>query len=67
MNKFKDRLTELLHDNGLTQSELAKMVFVSQSAISRYCTGENIPSIDVLLLICKILDVSADYLLGFTD
>ncbi|MDE6474594.1 MAG: helix-turn-helix domain-containing protein [Clostridia bacterium] len=35
--------------------------------MSRYCNGSIMPPIDVLISICKELDVSADYLLGLTD
>lgn len=40
---------------------------MSQSVINNYCTGKRDPTLDVLLLICKALDVSADYLLGVED
>lgn len=64
MNKFKDRLNEVLKANNLSQSALAKKIGYSQSIVNNYCTGKREPSLDVLILICKALDESADYLLG---
>ena len=67
MNKFKDRLKELLFENGMSQTTLAKKIFVSQGVVSRYCAGKIMPSLDILIAICKELDVSADYLLVLLD
>ena len=67
MNKLKDRLNEVLKENGISQNALAKKLFLSQSIVNNYCTGKREPSLDVLILLCKELDVSADYLLGIVD
>ena len=67
MNKFKDRLKEVLAENKISQRALAKRLFLSQTIVNNYCTGKREPTLDVLISICKELDVSADYLLGLTD
>ena len=67
MNKFKDRLKEVLAENGVSQRALAKKLFMSQTIINNYCTGKREPPLDTLIAICKELDVSADYLLGLID
>lgn len=67
MNKFKDRLNELLFEKNMSQTALAKKIFVSISIVNRYCKGKIMPSYDVLISICKELDVSVDYLLGIED
>ena len=67
MNKFKDRFREVLKENGISQRALAKKILMSQAIVNNYCTGKREPSLDVLILLCKELDVSADYLLGLTD
>ncbi len=66
-NKFKDRLTEALKENNMSQKALAKKIFMSQTIINNYCTGKREPSLDVLIAICKELNVTSDYLLGLTD
>ncbi len=67
MNTFKDRLNETLKESGISQNALAQKIFMSQSVVNNYCTGKREPSLDVLITICRVLNVSADYLLGLTD
>lgn len=67
MDKFKDRLNEALAENNLSQKAFAKRIFMSQGVVNNYCTGKREPSLEVLVIICKELKVSADYLLGLVD
>lgn len=48
---------------GMTQSELARRLCVSASAVGMYEQGRREPSLDVLVALAKELRVSADYLL----
>ncbi len=64
MNKFAERLRDVLDENGMTQLELANKIGMSQSIVNNYCTGKREPSLDVLILIAQALDESIDYLLG---
>lgn len=66
-SKFKDRFKELLHYNGVNQSDLAVKIHVSKQCVSDYKSGKSVPSLETLYEICKVLDVSADYLLGLSD
>jgi transcriptional regulator with XRE-family HTH domain len=67
MSKFAERLKNSLNVNHISQAELAKRIGLTRDAISKYCTGKREPSLDVLMLICKTLDESADYMLGLED
>ena len=67
MNNFKNRINLLLKNKKMSQNELAKKIYMSQSIVNNYCTGKREPSLEVLIAICKALNVSADYLLGLTD
>ncbi|MDE6597935.1 MAG: helix-turn-helix domain-containing protein [Clostridia bacterium] len=67
MDEFKDRLTEALKENNLSQTALAQKISMSQGAINNYCTGKREPSLEVLFSICKALNVRSDYLLGLID
>ncbi len=67
MNKFAERLRESLQSNGLSQTELAKKIHMSQDIVNNYCTGKREPTLEVLFLICKTIGESADYLLGLED
>lgn len=64
VTKFKERFNEVLGYSYIKQTELANAANVSKQCISDYKSGKSVPSIDTLYLICKYLDVSADYLLG---
>ena len=67
MNKFSERLKQSLKDNGMSQFMLAKKIGMSQSVVNNYCTGKREPTLDVLILICKTLNETADYMLGISD
>lgn len=64
MNKEKisEVIYELRKKNGLTQSELGKLVGVSNRAVSKWESGVSIPSIETISKLCKVFSVSADRL-----
>ena len=64
---FTKRFNEVLTYSKISQTELAARVNVSKQCISDYKSGKSFPSIQKLFLISKVLEVSADYLLGLTD
>lgn len=59
---FFNILKEELERKGITLNKLAKSTGIAQSATDRWKHG-SIPNADVLIKICKYLNVSADYLL----
>ena len=61
---FTERLKELRCEKGLSQTELAKALNVSQRSISSWETGFRQPDYETLILIAKYFDVTTDYLLG---
>ena len=61
------RLRDLREDHDLTQTEIAKMLGMSQTGYSKYETGENDIPTDVLIKLAKFYNTSIDYLLGLTD
>lgn len=67
MNKFSERLKQVLKENQMSQTALASKIGMSQGVVNNYCTGKREPSLDVLVLICKALNETADYLLGIED
>ena len=60
----KNIICELRTKKGLSQEELAEKLFVTRQAVSRWETGETIPSIDTLKLLSQLFDVSINTLLG---
>lgn len=66
-NLFGYRIKEIRQEKKLNQREFAKLLNVTQGALCRWEIGENVPNLEVLFQIAKILDISADYLIGLTD
>ena len=67
LEKFSYRLTVLLDENNMKQTELAKKVGISNVTICRYLTAERIPRLDVVIKIASLFNVSVDYLLGLSN
>lgn len=65
--EFQKILIQELQTQKITPYKLAKGTGLSKQSISNYINGKQQPTIDKFILICKYLDVSADYLLGLTD
>lgn len=61
--EFNEKLQELRKNKGLTQEELAKELFVSRTAISKWESGRGYPSIDSLKAISRYFSVSLDELI----
>jgi transcriptional regulator with XRE-family HTH domain len=59
-----ERLARIRKQRGITQTELADYLGISQSNVSLYERGELRLHGDVILKLTKILNVSADELLG---
>ena len=61
------RLRDLREDHDMNQTQLAKLLGMSQTGYSKYETGENDIPTAVLIKLAKIYNTSVDYLLGLTD
>ena len=48
---MSDTITQIRTEKGLTQEQMARDLFVTRQAISRWETGETSPSIDMVKLI----------------
>ena len=62
--EFSEKLQELRKSRNLTQEELAKELFVSRTAVSKWESGRGYPSIDSLKDISKFFSVPIDDLLS---
>ena len=57
------KLKELRLSHGLTQTELAQKLNITQGAVGMYERGERNPDIQMLEKICDFFNVTTDYLL----
>ena len=62
--EFHEKLQELRKGRGLTQEELAEVLYVSRTAISKWESGRGYPSIDSLKEISSYFSVTIDELLS---
>ena len=62
--EFNEKLQELRKQKELTQEELAKTLYVSRTAISKWESGRGYPTIDSLKAIAKLFSVTIDELLS---
>ena len=62
--EFHEKLQELRKSRGLTQEELAEVLYVSRTAISKWESGRGYPSIDSLKEISNYFSVTIDELLS---
>ena len=67
MSIFSERLKELRKKRGYTQAELAKYMNMRQGSYTKWETGMTEPRIDSIIPLARILNTTADYLLGLTD
>lgn len=61
------RIRDLREDRDLTQTDVARMLHMSQTGYSKYETGENDLPTSVLIRLADYYGTSVDYLLGRTD
>ena len=64
---MNERLKELRQEKGLKLKEIANYLNVTVRTVSRYEEGTREPSISVLIKLCDLFEVPADYLIGRTD
>ena len=61
------RIRDMREDRDLNQTQIAKMLGMSQTGYSKYETGENDIPTAILIKLARYYNTSLDYLLGETD
>jgi len=64
MLNIGERITQLRKQQNFSQDELAKKAEVSRTIIGNYERNANTPSIEVLIKLAKVFNVSVDYIIG---
>lgn len=60
-------MRDLREDHDLTQTQVAEHLGTSQTMYARYERGANELPIHHLISLCKLYNVSSDYLLGLSN
>jgi len=61
------RLKESRKNSRLTQKEVAEKLKMTQQQYSRFENGQFELNYSQIIFLCKLYDVSSDYLLGLND
>jgi transcriptional regulator with XRE-family HTH domain len=64
MLNIGDKIIQLRKQNGLSQSVLAEKIEASRTIVGNYERNSNTPSIEMIIKIAKVFNVSLDYLIG---
>jgi len=64
---FGQKLKIARKNKKYTQKELAEAIGAKHNSISNWENDQNKPDPDTIELICSVLDISANYLLGTSD
>ncbi|MBQ9279076.1 MAG: helix-turn-helix transcriptional regulator [Lachnospiraceae bacterium] len=64
---FIKRIRDLREDNDLTQTELGKILHISQRTYSHYENGTRDIPIEILIKLAHYYNTSVDYILGETN
>lgn len=67
LEKFVERLRELLTDHEMKPAHLAKELGVTRKVICRYTNGERLPSLNMAFRLSGYFHCSIDFLLGRSD
>ena len=62
-----ERLKTALAIRNMTQKELSQKIGITDVTMSRYCKNERKPTSDVIIKICKTLNISADWLMELQE
>lgn len=63
----QNRLKQLREQHGLTQIELGNRMGVTQQSVFAWEHGITSPQIQTAITLCKMYNVSLDYLMGLSD
>lgn len=58
------RLKQLRKQNNLSQAQLAKIIGVTQSCVTKWENGKSTPNVKTIILLSKLFGKKVDYLIG---
>lgn len=67
MPTYAKRIREIRQKNGLTQPQFAEKIGTTKNQISKYELDKEPIPVKHIIKICKVFNISADWLLGLKD
>lgn len=65
LEKFSNRLFEIMKKYDLLQSDIAKIIGVSEPMVTKYMKGKNIPSPDKIFILSEKFNLNPSWLMGY--
>ena len=63
LEQIRTRLIEAIRQSGLTQTEIAKRLNISQSNVAHYLRSDIMPALDTCANLCVVIDADPSYIL----
>lgn len=63
LEQIRTRLIEAIRQSGLTQTEIAKRLNISQSNVAHYLRSDIMPALDTFANLCVVIDADPSYIL----
>ena len=67
MNKFANRLNELINNSKKTKKQICEELGIPEPKLSKWKNNHIEPDINDLIMLAKYFKVSIDYLVGLED
>ena len=65
MNKlFSETIKKLRTEKGLSQQELASMLFITRSTVAKWENGDRVPNVMIISKLAEIFGVDINFLLS---
>lgn len=61
--QIKQKIAAAIKQSGLTQTEIANRLGISQQTVSCYIKGDKMPTLDTFANLCAVLDEDANDIL----
>lgn len=62
-----ERIGALRVKNGMSQSQLAKRLYLTRASVNAWELGISIPAVSTIVSLSNLFHVSTDYILGFDE
>lgn len=63
VEQIKIKIQDAIKLSGLTHTEIARHLGVTQQTVSHYVKGDKMPALDTLANLCALLDLDANEIL----
>lgn len=67
LNKFSQRLKDLMEEDGITRQELSLQIATDRKCVRLWLEGKNYPKYKSLIKLAEYFHVRIDYLVGIED